>query len=370
MKAIFDKNELSAALDRVQRAAQTKINSNTNNGFFFATKERQIELQANDYTTGIKTMCAANIEEEGVLVIAAPQLLTTIRMMPEGEITMEQKKGENTVTFTCGSYLSKFPTRDMNEFPEIKEISHENHAIARCKDLIEMNSQVSFATATDKQKPLFTGILFEIHDSLFAMAATNTHRLAAKEVSLEESAPVAGRFIVPANVLSDVVRMLPQDEDARVEISWANNNVAFTFGNTYFISNLINGDYPDYHRVIPSHFDATATLNKKDFEEAVRFVSPISRDVNYQTINFHFSGNTLEVFEEDPQIGRCDTSLPVQFDGEDLGITFNCNYIEDILKHSSGETVILHLLRSGPMLVEQEEDKSYQYVVTPMRGRG
>ena len=369
MKAIFDKSELSAALDRVQRAAQTKINSNTNNGFFFAAKDGQVELQANDYTIGIKTTCAASVEEEGILVIAAPQLLTTIRMMPAGNITMEQKKGENTVTFTSGSYISKFPTRDMNEFPEVKEIGREQHAIVRTKDMADMTNLVAFATATDKQKPLFTGVLFEIHDSLFAMAATNTHRLANKEVSLEEAAPAAGRFIVPANILSDVVRMLPQEEEDTVEISWANNHVAFTFGTTYFVSNLINGDYPDYHRVIPTRFDATATLNRRDFEEAVRFVSPISRDVNYQTINFHFSGDTLEVFEEDPQIGRSDTSIPVQLEGDDLSITFNCNYIEDILKHSSGETVILHLQRSGPMLVEQEEDKTYQYVVTPMRGR-
>ena len=369
MKVIFNKSDLSAAIDRVQRAAQTKINSNTNNGYFFATKDGAIELQANDYTIAIKTTCAAQVEEPGVLVIAAPQLQTTIRMMPAGDITMEQKKGENTVTFTSGSYISKFPTRDMTEFPEVQEISHENHGVIRCQDIANMNNLVSFATATDKQKPLFTGILFELHDSLFAMAATNTHRLATKEVSLDTPATAAGRFIVPANTLADVVRMLPQEEDDTVEVSWTNNHVAFTFGSTYFMTNLINGDYPDYHRVIPTHFNATATLNLKDFQEAVRFVSPISRDVNYQTINFNFNGDTLEVFEEDPEIGRSDTSIPVKLEGDNLSITFNCNYIEDILKHSSGETVILHLMKSGPMLVEQEEDKTYQYVVTPMRGR-
>ncbi len=201
------------------------------------------------------------------------------------------------------------------------------------------------------------------------MAATNTHRLAAKEVTLEEEATAAGRFIVPAGVLSDVVRLLPSEEDAVAEISWSKNHVAFAFGSTYFISNLINGDYPDYHRVIPTRHDALATVNVKDFEEAVRFISPISRDLSYQTINFHFTDEALEVFEEDPQIGRSDTSIPVKLEGDPIAITFNCNYIEDILKHSNGETITLHLQKNGPMLVEQEEDKTYQYVVTPMRGR-
>lgn len=154
-----------------------------------------------------------------------------------------------------------------------------------------------------------------------------------------------------------------------MEISWSKNHVAFTIGSTYFISNLINGEYPEYQRVIPQSFDAHAELNLHDFAEAVRFVSPISRDVNYNTINFHFKQGLLEVFEEDPEIGRSDTSIPVKLEGDDIDITFNCSYIEDILKHSKGETITLHLLKSGPMLVEQQDDKTYRYVVTPMRGR-
>lgn len=369
MKVIFDKTELSNALDRVQRAAQAKITSNTNNGFFIAAQNGIVELEANDFSIGIKTKCPAMIEEDGIIVIAAMQLLSTIRMMPAGDVVMEKKKEENMVSFRCGTYFAKFPTTDALEFPEVKEIDHALHGIVKCKDFSEMANLVSFAAATDKQKPLFSGILFEIQNRIFTMAATNTHRLAVKEVTLEEEASSKGRFIVPANVLSDVARLLPSEEDAVMEISWSANHVAFSFGSTYFISNLISGDYPDFKRVIPSRHDALATVNVRDFAEAVRFISPISRDLSYQTINFHFNEDSLEIFEEDPQIGRSDTSIPVKLEGDPIAITFNCNYIEDILKHSHGETITLHLQKNGPMLVEQEEDKAYQYVVTPMRGR-
>ena len=290
-------------------------------------------------------------------------------MMPSGDIVMEMGKGENTVSFKSGSYFSKFPIRNSQDFPEVEEMEHQNHAVIRCKDFADMVSLVQFAAATDKQKPFFTGVLFEIHDSLFAMAATNTHRLATKEISLDEPATAAGRIIVPAGILSDVIRLLPDGEEEKMEISWSKNHVAFTIGSTYFISNLINGEYPEYQRVIPQSFDAHAELNLHDFAEAVRFVSPISRDVNYNTINFHFKQGVLEVFEEDPEIGRSDTSIPGKLEGDDIDITFNCSYIEDILKHSKGETITLHLLKSGPMLVEQQDDKTYRYVVTPMRGR-
>ena len=112
MKVTFNKNELTSALDRVQRAAQTKINSNTNNGFFISAANGIVEFQANDYTIGIKTTCSADIFEDGVAVIAAPQLQSTLRMMPSGDIVMEMGKGENTVSFKSGSYFSKFPVRN------------------------------------------------------------------------------------------------------------------------------------------------------------------------------------------------------------------------------------------------------------------
>ncbi len=369
MKVTFNTQDLSRALEKVQRAAQTKVTSNTNNGFFISAENGKAEFQANDYSIGIRTFCDADVEEKGIAVIAAPQLLSTIKMMPSGSVTMEQKKEETIVSFKSGNYNSNFPTRETAEFPQVTEIDHAYHAVLKCRDLVEMVNLVSYAASTDAKNPLFTGILCEINGNTFAMAATNSHRLAAKEISLDEPATGTGRFIIASNILQDVIRLFPADEDSTVEISWASKHVAFTFGETYFVSNLINGEYPDYKRVFPTSFDLHATLGLKDFEEAVRFVSPISRDMSYKTINFRFENGTLEAFEEDPDIGRSETSIPAELDGADVRITFNCTYVEDILKHSKGEKIILHIKKNGPMLVEQEEDKAYRYVVTPMRGR-
>lgn len=368
MKVIFDMKDLITALDTVQSAAQTKVTSNMNNGYFFAARNGIVEIQANDFSVGIKTEIPATIEEEGFVVIAAPQLPSTIKMMPQGLVTMEQKQDETTVSFTNGTYNAKFPTRNSGDFPEVKEMEKVNTAVIPSKELISMISMVQFAAATDRANAIFTGILFEMEGPLLTMVATNTHRLACKETTLSREATEKGRIIVPSGVLSDVSRLLPSGEKDEVEISWASNHVSFSFGNTYFISTLINGEYPDWRRVIPSRFDAEVTLSLREFLEAVRFVSPISRGMDYQTINFYFNEGSLEIYEEDPTIGRSDTAIPAKIEGDNVKITFNCNYIEDILKHSRGETIILHLMKNGPMLVEQEEDKAYRYVVTPMRG--
>lgn len=369
MKIIFQKDDLARALDLVQRAAQNKITSNTNNGIYIHAADNLVEFQANDFSIAIKTTCPAITEEEGDIVVAAPQLPMMIRLLPAGEVTMEQNKGEGFIKFSAGNAVYRFPIRSADDFPMVETMENVGSCTVAASVLAEMVNLTQYAAATDKQKPFFTGILFEIRGSSFAMAATNTHRLAAKEVTLSVPAEQPGRMIVPASVMTEAVRMLPSDEDAEVVISWAKSHVAFAFGSTYFISNLINGEYPDYHRVIPTRFDSTAVLDLKAFREAVAMVSPISRDMSYKTINFNFEDGRLDIYEEDKAIGSSRASIPAQLTGDPIHIIFNCFYVEDILKHSKGETVILHLLRNGPMLVEQEEDKTYQYVVTPMRGR-
>lgn len=369
MKIIFQKDELARALDTVSRAAQNKITSNTNNGIYIRAADASAEFQANDFSIAVKTVCPAIVEEGGELVVAAPQLPMMIRLLPAGEVTLEQNRSEGFVTFSAGNAVYRFPIRSTDDFPLVEAMENTSSCTVSAPVLADMVNLTQYAAATDKQKPFFTGILFEIKGSSFAMAATNTHRLAAKEITLETPADQPGRMIVPASVMTDVVRLFPAEEDAKVVISWAKSHIAFSFGNTYFLSNLINGEYPDYHRVIPTRFDSTAVLDLKAFRDAVAMVSPISRDMSYKTINFNFEEGRLDIYEEDKAIGSSRASIPAELTGEPIHIIFNCFYVEDILKHSRGETVILHLLRNGPMLVEQEEDKTYQYVVTPMRGR-
>lgn len=122
--------------------------------------------------------------------------------------------------------------------------------------------------------------------------------------------------------------------------------------------------------MVPTRSDVDAKFNLKELSNAIRMVSPISRDINYNTVNFQFSEEGAIISAEDADVGASSVSIPAEVSGRlPMNIVFNCSYVEDILKHSTGETITFHLLSNGPMLIEQEEDKSYIYVVTPMRGR-
>ena len=211
MKVRFNKSILSHALDTVQRAAQTKITSNTNNGILIRAAEGSISFEANDYTIGIKTSCEAEILEPGDVVVAAPQMPGMIKLLPGEEVILETDDAASLCHFRAGSAHYRFPTMSYDDFPQVEEMERVNVCHMACADLQKLNSLIAYAAAMEKNNPVFNGILFEIKGSVFSMSATNTHRLAIREITLPEEATSTGRFIVPSGILNDVCRLLPDE---------------------------------------------------------------------------------------------------------------------------------------------------------------
>lgn len=123
MKVTFQTQDLCRALERVQRAAQTKVTSNTNNGFFISAEDGKVEFQANDYSIGIRTFCEADVEERGSVLISAPHLLSTIKMMPSGPVVMEQKKAKVLFSLRRVSIIPIFPQEIRQNFRWLRKLT-------------------------------------------------------------------------------------------------------------------------------------------------------------------------------------------------------------------------------------------------------
>ena len=150
MKVRFNKSILSHALDTVQRAAQTKITSNTNNGILIRAAEGRISFEANDYTIGIKTSCEAEILEPGDVVVAAPQMPGMIKLLPGEEVILETDDAASLCHFRAGSAHYRFPTMSYDDFPQVEEMERVNVCHMACADLQKLNSLIAYAAAMEK----------------------------------------------------------------------------------------------------------------------------------------------------------------------------------------------------------------------------
>lgn len=368
MQVSISTASLKKALETVNKASQPTVSSNVYEGIYMYAHDSLLEIQANNHYIGIRTEVPATVKEKGKVVILAAFVVDLVKKISAENVELVTDEENKELTIKGGRSVYKVVLGHPEEFPEIDNIDDTAKVVIHSDQLKDMFDLTQFAVAGDNQKPIFSGLLLEVDGAAARMVATDTHRLACREVALAADSGKQVQLIIPQPVLNDFVRLLPGEEEVPVTIYWARDRVAFAFDNVYFRGSLIGGEYPDYNRVFPQQFQAHATLNRRDFTAALERVALVSRDMTYKTVAMDWQSGLVKLNAAAVEFGSVDEEVPCEFTGEPLQIVFNCFYLLDILKRSAGDTVTLHILANGPMLVEQEFDKLYRYVVTPMRG--
>lgn len=369
MRLKLTKEDLNKGLQTVQKVAQNKSNNiASENGLLIKAQNGVIEFQANDYDMGIKTIVPGIIEEAGSAFIANPYLMELTRRLPSDEIEIIKTDTDTQLIIKGGSLKFECLTMNPVDFTEVEMVengyAHFTTTSVILKDLIE---NTSYACATDVARPIFMGTYLDVSDSQIAMVATDTHRLALKTAALEEPTAQPLKAVIPSRLLSEIARQLPTDIPEPVEITAVRNYLAVQFGNVYIRTRLIEGEFPNYRRVIPKDFQCTVTVDRAAFTGAVERASIVAKDAQYNVINFIIADNVIKLMSQHPDYGTIEDYVDCQVEGEALDISFNGKFILDILKHCHDDQIILQSRKNSPMLVQNKEDKACVFVVTPMR---
>lgn len=368
MKLVFQKQDLSKTLQTVQKTAQAKTNSNVVNGILIKAITDIIEIQANDFDMGYRIKTTGTIEEKGEMVITTSYLSELVRKMPGNTITFISKENSGNVTIIAEKSKFDFLTIPVDNFPLVDiMVSDSRKVYINSADLKELIEDTTYSCASEDSRPIFTGALLDIQDKKVIMVATNTHRMAYKEKLLAEKGTESMKAIIPSKILNEIARLLSTEEPEQVKIVWNRTQIAFEIGNTYVITRLIEGEYPNYEKVIPKNFDAVVTLKRNEINDAVERASIIAKDVNYNVIHYEFSPTEVKLTSQNPDVGMVEEVAACQLEGKNIKISFNSKYVLDILKHLDKEEIYFYMKENGPMMIKQKDDDFYIYVVTPMR---
>ncbi len=367
MKIQFSKDTLQKALNALAKVSQNKTSSNLPGAIYITTKNGKVEMQANDYNIGIRITIDANIIEEGTIVLSTRYFQEWVRKTPTDTITLESNEDTKQLLLHSESSQFNLIMMDASEFNLVEQIHDEYHIDVDGEQFKQMIDLTNYAAASDDDRPIFTGALLEGEGTNLTMVATDTHRMAVKKITLTEAIPTAMRILIPTKTLAEVSRLLPTDQPTMVRIIWNRTNVVFLFDTIYLFSRLIEGQYPDYEKVIPSQFDSNAILNSRDFAGAVDRVSLLAKDASYNVIRYDWNDKEVTLSTQNAEIGMAKEEVLCEFNGTPFTISFNGRYIGDILRHSSGERIHLYLKQNGPVVIRQDDNPNYTYVVTPVR---
>ena len=367
MRIRCEKDQLLTAVQIVQKATASKTTLPILTGIYLAAADGLLELQATDYEMGISIIIPVEVLEAGKAVLSGKIFPDIIRKIPGKKIEISSASNHSMINIAAEKAEFKVLSFPAEEFPTIKKFESNN--IMQIKDdlLKEMIRKTVFACSSDESRPLFTGALIETNEQELSMVATNTHRLAVKKTALSAIYNPL-KMIIPGKLLSEVAKVLNFDHPIDVSVYWMKNQVAFSFENIYIMSRVIEGQFPDYKKVIPTEFLSDCSISAESLYEAVERVSLLAKDGEYSIIKIRFSLATMELSGNNPDAGSATENLDVVFDGEPLEIAFNAKYLMDFLRVAGSSIIKFHLKSSlSPVMAEIEDDPLYTYILTPIR---
>ena len=367
MHITFPKANLQKAINVLQKVSQNKTSSNLPGAIYMTTKNGQVELQGNDFELGIRLTIDGDIKEPGTLVVGSRYFQELIRKLPGDTIELYKPEDGNSLTITSGSSEFNLVTLHPDDFSLVEQIHDQDHVNIDSFAMKELIDLTNYAAATDEDRPVFTGALLEIKENEVTMVATDTHRMAVKKITIDEPATTPMRAIIPTKTLAEVSRLLPTDNPSIINIIWNRTQIVFNFESIYIISRLIEGTYPEYEKVIPSQFDSSAVIDRREFAGAVDRVSLLAKDISYNVIRYDWAESNVTLSTQNTEIGMAKEDVAVEFKGTPFTISFNGRYISDILRHSTGDNIHLFLKQNGPVVIRQDNNPNYTYVVTPVR---
>ena len=367
MHITFPKANLQKAINVLQKVSQNKTSSNLPGAIYMTTKNGQVELQGNDFELGIRLTIDGDIKEPGTLVVGSRYFQELIRKLPGDTIELYKPEDGNSLTITSCSSEFNLVTLHPDDFSLVEQIHDQDHVNIDSFAMKELIDLTNYAAATDEDRPVFTGALLEIKENEVTMVATDTHRMAVKKITIDEPATTPMRAIIPTKTLAEVSRLLPTDNPAMINIIWNRTQIVFNFESIYIISRLIEGTYPEYEKVIPSQFDSSAVIDRREFAGAVDRVSLLAKDISYNVIRYDWAESNVTLSTQNTEIGMAKEDVAVEFKGTPFTISFNGRYISDILRHSTGDNIHLFLKQNGPVVIRQDNNPNYTYVVTPVR---
>ena len=368
MKFSCYKSDLTEALQFVIRAVAVKPMTPVLAGIYLKAEGSMLELQANNFSTGIITRIPVNTEVSGKTVVSGKRFQEFVRNMPDDTITLSDDNNGNTLIIESGGASVELLTMAAIDFPKVKTPETDNSFKMSTTTLRDLIRKTVFAVGKDESRPIFTGCCFEIKGNKISLVATNTHRLALAAEKLSDTYDECS-FVVPAETLRGLMlRIDPKDVDNYVTINYSTRYLTFTFDNVFVNSRLIEGQFPPYDRVIPSESTTQVRVDSAEFRHAVEFVALMSKETEYNTVKFVFSDGGIEISSNSPEVGGAVKNIEAQIEGDDLEISFNANYIVDVLKVFDAKEINIALNdKFSPAKFTEPENENYIYIATPVR---
>lgn len=373
MKVSVLQENLARGIAIVSRAVATRSTLPVLGNILLATEGGRLKLAATNLEIGITHWAGAQVQTEGAITVPARQLADYVNALPPDRVDMDLNLKTQTLHLKCARYDANIKGVDASEFPIIPTIGDNNKILVEPDVLKELIAQATFSAAQDDSRPVLTGILSKFDKDAVTFASADGFRLSVRSAVLGTKLAAPVSVIIPAKALQDVARVIG-DQEAPVEIAITDNRsqVMFHLENTDIVSQLIEGNFPDFNQIVPKTYSTRTIMNTHELQNAVKAASVFAREAsNIVRLNIS-SGNDMgggkviiaaQSAETGDNVGEIDATV----DGDPIEIAFNARFLADVLGVLNSPQVALETVSAAaPGVVKPVGRDDFTHVIMPM----
>ena len=365
MKITIPQPHLLRTLQTVEHAVNDRSTLPILANILLETSEQELTLTATDLDVGIQCRFPlAPPVEGGAVTLPARRLTTIIRELSPSPVTLEAKKN-HTATLSCGTSSFRLPGLPAEDFPTLPQ-TQEGHTISLPQGALRtVIAQTTHAMSLEETRFVLNGALLTTQKNDLVMVATDGRRLAVAHAALNEPPKQAVHAIIPSKTARELGRLLQPDDTEDVTIApLKDNQLAFRFGAVTVLTRLIDGQFPQYEKVIPPPTKRGVSCNRQTLMNAIRRASLMTTATS-QAVLFELGPNRLVVSKESSELGSAREELAATYTGEVMTVAFNPEFWLDVLKVLDEEEIAIEL--SGPDRPAVIRQPGFVFLVLPMK---
>lgn len=364
MKLQVLQDDLSQAVSIANRFTSNRAQLPVLANILFTAKKNKLKISATNLEMSINLSLGAKVEKDGEITLPSRVINDIVNNLNKGTVSISSEKEK--VKLKSENFTSTISGMNSADFPSIPgSIGRKNINLPKEK-IIDAISKVLFAVSNDETRPILTGVLCFSKKDRVSFVSTDGFRLSRKIFKIDNTG-VIDKVIIPKPAFAELKGLIEEEDEIKIFNDLKNNQVIFKINNSVLSTRVIQGDFPDYEKIIPKESSLKVDLDKKDILQAVKLSSVFAKDSS-NVIKLSIGNGFVEMSAESQYYGSQKTKINAKTEGKKMDIGFNYKFLQEFLQAVEGDDVVMKFIDpNSPGLFLDPKDKNFLHLIMPVK---